>query len=98
MSETGRYYIIKNGRKFCIEPIDNSEGNAREKFGNINPVTKKVEGKYGDKHRGSIREKDSIITEDNGFKNIVTLEAGVSPNGYIDALLNKEENEKIAQK
>lgn len=90
MSDTGRYYVKKGNRTFCVEPIDNSEGNAREKFGDIDPATKKVTGNYGNKHRGSIKEEDSIITEDNGFKNIVTLEKGVSPNGYIDVLLKKE--------
>ena len=93
MSETGRYYIIKNGRKFCIEPIDNSEGKSRKKHGDIDPVTKKLQGNYGDKHRGSIREEDSIITEDNGFKNIVTLGVGESPNAYIDNLITKEDKE-----
>jgi hypothetical protein len=91
LSKTGRFYIKAKGRTFCVEPIDNTDGNARERFGNINPVTKKVEGDYGDKYRGSIHEDDSIITEDNGFKNIVTLDVGVSPNGYIEHLLSKDE-------
>jgi len=90
MSKTGRYYIKKGDRTFCVEPIDNNQGKGRENFGNINPVTKKVEGNYGDKHIGSIHEDDSIITEENGFKNIVTLEPGVSPNGYIEGLLNED--------
>lgn len=52
MSETGRYYItdIKTGRKFCVEPI----GNPRTDWGDINPATKKVEGNYGSKYKGSI--------------------------------------------
>lgn len=89
MSKTGRYFIKKNGRTFCVEPIDNTQGKGREKFGNINPATGKVEGDYGDKHLGSIHEEDSIITEENGFKNIVTLEPGVSPNAYIETLLKE---------
>ena len=90
MSKTGRYYIKRGGRTFCVEPIDNNQGKGRENFGNINPVTKKVEGNYGDKHIGSIHEDDSIITEENGFKNIVTLGVGESPNAYIDYLVSKE--------
>jgi len=65
---TGRYVVVDNetGRKFVVEPI----GNPRTDFGDINPATGKVEGDYGSKYRGSIDEKDSIITEENGFKNI----------------------------
>lgn len=87
--ENGRYYItdFKTGRKFCIEPIGN--GHAAD-WGDINPATKKVEGNYGEKYRGSIDEKDSIITEENGFKNIVTLKPGESPDSYIQKLLRNE--------
>jgi hypothetical protein len=28
--------------------------------------------------------ENSIITEENGFKNIITLPPGVSPNSYIE--------------
>ena len=93
MSKTGRFYIKRDGRTFCVEPIDNNDGKAREHFGNINPITKKVEGDYGDKYRGSIHEDDSIILEENGFKNIVTLGVGESPTAYIDNLIKNEENE-----
>lgn len=82
-SETGRFRVItKSGRKFIIEPI----GTTRTNFGDINPATKEVEGNYGQKYRGSIDKKDSIITVYNGFKNITTLDAGFSPLGYIDML------------
>lgn len=85
MSDTGRYFVItKSGRRFCVEPISgHSEG-----FGNINPVTKKLE-KITSKSLGSIDPEDSIITKENGFKNITTLPPGTSPNGVIELLCNE---------
>lgn len=87
MSLTGRYYIRKNGRTFCVEPI--AERNQK-----IDDAAFKNGGISGDevknKHLGgSIREEDSIITPENGFKNIVMLPPGTSPNGYIEDLLNE---------
>ena len=81
---TGRYYITdtKTGRKFCVEPV----GNPRTDFGDINPATGKIEGAYGMKYRGSIDEKDSIITEENGFKDIGYAQ---NPLDYIEELLKK---------
>ena len=85
---SGRYYItdIETGRNFCVEPI----GDPHTVWGDINPATKEIEGSYGEKYRGSIDEKDSIITEENGFKNIVTLRAGESPDSFINNLLKTE--------
>lgn len=87
MSDTGRYYMTMEGRTFCIEPIDNTQGKGRRGFGDINPATKKVEGNYGDKHIGSIHEDDSIITKENGFKNIKICNVGENPQDYINRLL-----------
>lgn len=88
MSATGRFYVTTaDGRKFCVEPIDNSLGKGKERWGDIDPATKKLTGDYNGKHIGSIHEDESIITEANGFKNIVTLPVGVSPMGYIDMLI-----------
>lgn len=86
MSQTGRYYTTRDGRTFVIEPIDNTEGKGRIKWGDINPATKEVEGTYGNKYTGAIKEEDSIITPENGFKNIIDLPPGVSPDSYIDNL------------
>ena len=47
-------------------------------WGDINPATKKVEGDYGEKYKGSVSEKESMITPENGFVLIETLELGVS--------------------
>lgn len=81
---TGRYHIVdtETGRKFLVEPI----GNPRTDFGDINPATGKVEGSYGSKYRGSIDAEDSVITEENGFKNIGYAQ---NPQDYIDKLLKK---------
>ena len=61
MSKSGRYYVtdIKTGRKFCVEPI---RGN-KEKWGDLDPVTKKLTGNYGEKYEGCIDKSESIITE-----------------------------------
>lgn len=54
-------------------------------WGDINPATKQVEGNYGEKYKGSVSEKESMITPENGFVLIETLEPGVSPLSVIDA-------------
>ena len=43
---TGRFYIYdeNTGRKFVVEPIDNSQHAADS--GDMNPATKKIEGHY----------------------------------------------------
>lgn len=81
---TGRHVVIsfRTGKTYAIEPM----GDPHTKWGDLNPATGKVEGKYGSKYRGSIDEKDSLITKENGFRNITTLPAGVSPAAYIEEL------------
>ena len=87
MSDSGRYYVVdyKTGRKFCVEPLLDGE---HTNWGDLNPATKKVEGNYGEKYIGAIDRKDTIITEENGFKNIIELKPGVSPDDFINSLLN----------
>ena len=48
----------KTGRVFCVEPIDNSKKEGAD-WGDVDPVSKKLTGDYGKKHRGSIKEKES---------------------------------------
>ena len=86
MSETGRFYIqsMKTGRVYCVEPIEPRE---REEWGSIDPATGELTHKKGwKKFTGAIKEKDSIITPENGFKNIITLEPGQSPMDYVEEL------------
>jgi hypothetical protein len=89
MSNTGRYYVTdyKTGRKFCVEPLLDGE---HTNWGDLNPATKKVEGSYGEKYIGAIDRKDTIITEENGFKNIVELKPGESPMDFINSLLGPQ--------
>lgn len=87
MSKTGRYFITtKEDRTFCVEPIDNSNLQGAD-WGDVDPASKKITGTYGEKHRGSIHESESIITKENGFKNITMLPSGISPMGFIEQLL-----------
>lgn len=60
-----------------------------KKWGDIDPASGIVQGNYGDKEIGAIHEDDTIITKENGFKNIVTLNKGESPDSYIEKLLNE---------
>ena len=41
-------------------------------------------GNYGERYEGCVSEKDSIITEANGFEKIELLGPGVSPLSEID--------------
>jgi hypothetical protein len=86
-SETGRYFVHSSilNKTFCIEPIGDHPDNVRSQWGDVNPATKKLEtGDYGDKHKGSIKMKDSIIKKENGFETDgVFLGVGTSPEGYI---------------
>lgn len=95
MSATGRFYVrTKEGRVFCVEAIDPAMGK-QKLWGDVDPATKKLTGNYGNKNPGSIHPDDSIITEENGFKNIATLPPGTSPMGYIQMLINRGDAEVI---
>ena len=83
--DTGRFVVksLKTGKCYFVEPIDNGE---RLDWGDINPATKKIEGDYGAKHKGAVTEKESFITQENGFENITTIPPGYSPLEYIENL------------
>ena len=78
------------GVKFKVEVI--KPRNRGKGWGDVNPATGKVEGNYGSEI--GIDEKDSQITEANGYKNIVTLPAGVSPMAYIEMRQKQIADEK----
>ncbi len=92
-SDTGRFIVtsLKTGRKYYVEPLD---GGGRTDWGDLNPATKRLEGSYGSKYQGSVKESESLITKENGFCNIVTLPAGYSPLEYIEQIDKKYRNEK----
>lgn len=92
MSDTGRHYYTYKGRTFCIEPIDNSGGKGKL-WGDLNPATKKMEGNYGSKNRGSVTEEESIITKENGFDDIHYSPVGSNPIGYIRSFMDRLDRE-----
>lgn len=91
--ETGRMIVtsLKTGKKYFIEAIGSGYN---EVWGDVDPATKKMTGSYGDKYTGSVRPEQSLITEENGFKNITTLKIGESPFDEIEKR-DKEYESKI---
>jgi hypothetical protein len=80
---TGRF-IVKSkvtGKKYFVEVVGNTHS---ADWGDLDPATKKMTGSYGERYEGCIPEKDSLITEENGFEKITTLPAGVSPFDEIE--------------
>ena len=80
--KTGRFIVSSKitGITYFIEPIDNGKPNTL--WGDVDPVTKKLTGDYGNKTTGAVKEQDSLITKKNGFVNILTFKG--SPLGEID--------------
>jgi hypothetical protein len=56
-----------------------SVGNCKTMWGDLDPATKQISGNYGKKYRGGIDPEESLISEENGFLNVVTLDIGTSP-------------------
>lgn len=83
--ETGRFIVksMKTGKTYYVEPID---GDEKTYWGDYDPATKKFQGAYGLKYKGSIRPDESMITEDSGFDKIHTLGLGESPLDYINRI------------
>jgi hypothetical protein len=71
--ETGREIVFfpETGKKYYVEWIEPRNVN-KTNWGDINPATGKVEGDYGSKSKGAIKEEESLITKENGFDNIQT--------------------------
>lgn len=83
--ETGRFIVksMKTGKDYYVETIDEGEKSA---WGDFNPATKTFEtGTYG-KYTGGVKEKDSMITKENGFEKIHVLKPGESPLDYINRI------------
>lgn len=84
--ESGRFIVesYRTGRKYFVEPIGVDRP---ADWGSYNPGTGNVENKKGfDKFRGSIDEKDSLITKENGFDKIHYAGIGGSPMSVIEEL------------
>ena len=80
--DSGRFIVQSKitGITYYVEPIDN--GKPAVLWGDVDPVSKKLTGDYGNKRRGAVEEKDSLITPENGFVKISTFKG--SPLGGID--------------
>lgn len=91
MSESGRYTIVDQatGRKFVVEPIHERNEKATDRTfsnGGIDGEAVKNKPSQG----GSISPEESTITPENGFTNITTLPAGVSPLDWINEQLKND--------
>lgn len=87
--ETGRFIVTstRTNKKYFVEPIGDSRPSD---WGSYNPSTGNIENKKGSgKYTGSINESESLITEQNGFKNIKYSGKGVSPLSIIEELDSK---------
>ena len=85
--DTGRFIVTsqRTGRSYFVEPIDGRSKTDWTEWGSIDPASGKMMNKPGfRKYAGAIDEKDSLISEQNGFKNIKMLEPGMSPMAYIN--------------
>lgn len=82
--DSGRYVVVsyRTGVRYAVEPIDGTA--RRQLWGDVNPATGEVEGSYGAKHRGTVHPSESLVTEENGFRNVVELKPGESPESYIE--------------
>ncbi len=84
--DTGRFVVTsaRTGKTYAVEPI---VGAHTPKWGSIDPATGDLMHKKGDgKYKGGINASESLITEENGFKNIQLLDIGTSPLNAIDVL------------
>lgn len=90
---TGRHFVysMRTGKRYGVEPIDGKE---KIKWGDLNPASGKVEGKYGLKYKGSVKASESLVTEANGFVNIVELAPGMSPAAQIEVMDAKYPNQE----
>jgi hypothetical protein len=80
--ESGRYWVVmKSGRKFMVEEW----GSNYVQWGDIDPATKKLH-KVKVKDVEIIDDTNTMITKENGFRNICFLSPGTSALGYIDLL------------
>lgn len=79
---TGRFIVESKvtGITYYVEPIH--KGKPDKLWGDVDPASKKLTGDYGNTRRGAIKASESLITEENGFVNIITYTG--SPLAEID--------------
>jgi hypothetical protein len=71
--ETGRFIVrsLRTGKVYFVEPIEHSRPAS---WGDVDPAAKKVCGAYGQKYRGAVSPAESVLTEANGFVQIVSVQ------------------------
>lgn len=71
--ETGRFVVksLKTGICYYVECIGSKHSDV---WGDYDPASKTFTGNYGNKYSGCVSPDESLITESNGFKNIVEVE------------------------
>lgn len=88
--ETGRFivYSQRTGHRYFVEPVMSRSTPRDGNWGSINPGEKDLMHKKGDgKFTGAVPEDKSLVTMESGvFNKVHTLEAGMSPHGYIEML------------
>lgn len=84
---TGRFIVksLRTGRTYFVEPL----GDPHRVWGDMDPATKTLSGDYGNKYKGSVKESESLITDENGFVNIRLLDPGTSPLAVIEEIDDK---------
>lgn len=85
---SGRFYVqsLRTGKVYCVEAI---YAHTLE-WGSVDPATGEFTHKKGwKKYEGGIKEQDSIIIPENGFKNIRDLSPGTSPIEEIEKIDSK---------
>lgn len=89
--DSGRFVVdsYRTGKSYFVEPMGPDRA---ADWGDVNPSTKKTEGSYGQNYRGSISESESLITKENGFRNIYYSGVGGSPFSVIDEIDSKYPN------
>jgi hypothetical protein len=81
-----KMFLGENKMNYRIEPVEFVRPRS---WGDVDPVTKELTGRYKGKTPGACQPDESVITEENGFTDIVVLGPGFSPAEYIR---NKELN------
>lgn len=92
--ESGRFIVtsFRTGKQYFVEPI--GDGRMAD-WGSYNPSTGNIENKKGaGKFTGSITEKESMITKENGFEDIRYSGVGASPFSLIEEMDAKYPDKK----
>ena len=78
VGKNGTHYVhsFRTGKTYVVEPIKPNATYKGKGWGDQDPASGKVTGNYGNKHNGAITADQSVITPENGFKNIQLIKRG----------------------